>query len=417
LIAAGLLAVAIAVTVVLGGVFSGASGAADVAMHLVYTASTTNDSSISLPTEVKADLEKAGLANQSVALTRIDSTGQTTDSIIDLTPRSGDSPKDPVLKVVDRAIPVIDAKITAIEKTINSSSASSGNRALYAGLTKIDFTGVPTVIVSSGIDLASPDDYRQLKWSVPAQDVVASVKKAGAEAALHGPVTFVMVPTTGAQAQLGEAQREYRERTWNALLTSAGATSVRFLDAAGTATASATPAPTVPVPDLPGTPIPPKKSPADARQVTCTLPASYFVVNTPILINREKTKKDLTTCVADAMASNATFALDGWTSYVGPLDAAGKPTIDSPENRKLSRERVDTIVGLLIKEFGVPPTAITDRIGHGNTDQPDPDPKSPRSQAPPTLPPRPLSSSGSTTRRSKWMKPKAIRTTAAPRTG
>jgi hypothetical protein len=316
------------------------------------------------------------LAHQKVALTRVDSTGQTATSIIDLTPRTGDSPNDPVLKVEDRAIPVIEAKIATLETTINSSSATTGDRALYTGLTKIDFTSVPTTIISSGLDLASPDNFRDLNWSIPPQEVVANVKKADAQAALRGPVTFVVVPTTGAQAQLGQAQKEYRNTVWTALLTSAGATSVTFLDATGTATSSSTPAPTVPVPDMPGTPIPPLKSATDPKKVTCTLSASYFVVNTPILIDTGKTKADLTTCVKDALAAKATFALDGWTSYVGPLDAAGKPAIDSPENRALSDSRVNTIAALLTDEFGVPPASITNRAGHGNTDQPDPDPSS-----------------------------------------
>lgn len=372
---AGVIA-ALAIGGVLVGAFNGVSETSDIALHVVYTAPTANDASIVLPPEVKTDLERVGLAHQKVALTRVDSTGQTTTSVIDLTPRTGDSPKDPALKIDDRAIPVIDAKIAGIEKTVNSSSATTGDRSLYAGLTKIDFTSVPTTIVSSGLDLASPDNFRDLNWSVPTQDVVANVKKAGAEASLHGPVTFVVVPTTGAQAQLGQAQKQYHNQTWTALLTSAGATSVTFLEATGTTASSSVPAPTIPVPAMPDTPIPPQKSVADPKKVTCTLPASYFVVNTPTLIDPEKTKRDLTTCVKDALATNATFILDGWTSYVGPLDAAGKPAVDSPENRALSDARINTIAELIINEFSVPPASITDRRGHGNTDQPDPNPGS-----------------------------------------
>lgn len=368
--------VALAIGGVLIGALTGVTETTDIARHYVYTAPTANDTSIVLPPEVKTDLQSVGLAHQKVALTRIDSTGQTTTSVIDLTPRTGDSPKDPVLTIDDRAIPVIDAKILDIEKTVNSSSATTGDRALYAGLTKIDFTSIPTTVISSGLDLASPDNFRDLNWSVPAQDVVANVKKAGAQASLHGPVTFVVVPSTGAQAQLGQAQKQYHKQTWTALLTSAGATSVTFLDATGTTASSSMPAPAIPVPAMPDTPIAPQKSVTDPKKVTCTLPASYFVVNTPTLIDPEKTKRDLTACVNDALAANATFSLDGWTSYVGPLDAAGKPAVDSPENRALSDARINTIADLIINDFKVPPASITDRRGHGNTDQPDPDPGS-----------------------------------------
>jgi hypothetical protein len=367
---------ALAIGGVLVGALTGVSDSNDIVRRFVYSAPTANDASITFPPEVKTDLESVGLAHQKIALTRVDSTGETTTSVIDLTPRTGDSPKDPVLKIDDRAIPVIDAKIAGIEKTVNSSSATTGDRSLYAGLTKIDFTSVPTTIISSGLDLASPDNFRDLNWSVPAQDVVANVKKAGAQASLHGPVTFVVVPTTGAQGQLGQAQKRYHNQTWTALLTSAGATSVTFLDATGTTASSSMPAPTIPVPAMPDTPIPPKKSVTDPKKVTCTLPASYFVVNTATLIDPEKTKRDLTACVKDALAANATFTLDGWTSYVGPLDAAGRPAVDSPENRALSDARINTIADLIINEFKVPSASITDRRGHGNTDQPDPDPGS-----------------------------------------
>ena len=89
------------------------------------------------------------------------------------------------------------------------------------------------------------------------EEVVANVKKAGALPTLHGPVTFVLVPTAGPQPQLGQAQKNYLKSVWTSLLTAAGATSVRFIDATGTAASSGAPsAPTVPVPGLPVTPIP-----------------------------------------------------------------------------------------------------------------------------------------------------------------
>ena len=74
------------------------------------------------------------------------------------------------------------------------------------------------------------------------------MKKAGALPALHSPVTFVLVPTAGPQLQLGQAQKNYLKAVWTSLLTAAGATSVKFIDATGTASSVAPSAPTVAVP-------------------------------------------------------------------------------------------------------------------------------------------------------------------------
>jgi hypothetical protein len=358
------------------GAFKSISETNAVALQLVYSALTTNESGVALPAAVSNDLLQIGLAHQRIALTRVDSTGEVTTTVIDLTPRTGDSPKDPVLKVTDRAVPAIAAKIAGIEKTINSSPATTGDRALYSGLTKIAFTNAPVTLISSGLDLANPDNFRDLNWTVPAQDVLANVKKAGALAALHGPVTFVVVPTAGSQPQLGQAQKNYRQTVWTALLTGSGATSVTFLDSDGTVASSSTPAPAVTIPGMPGTPIQPARNPANPKTATCTLPSTYFVVNTPKLIDPAKTKQDLTACVRDAQAAGATFALDGWTSYEGTLTSAGKPAIDDPASRKLSDARVRAIADLLVNELGVPRSKITHLTGHGNVDQPNPDPRS-----------------------------------------
>jgi hypothetical protein len=192
-----------------------AGAIAPVARQFVYTACTANDATITLPDVVKNDLLQIGLAHQAIALTRVGFTGEVSTSFIDMTPRTGNSSKDPVLVVTGRAVPAIYAKISAIEKTINSPGTTTcGGRALYAGLTKTDFTGAPVTLISSGIDLASPDDFRALKWSVPPEEVVARVKKSGALPTLHSPVTFVVVPTAGLQTQLGQAQRAGSLAPW-----------------------------------------------------------------------------------------------------------------------------------------------------------------------------------------------------------
>lgn len=349
--------------------------AGPVAGQFVYTARTANDAAITLPAVVQARLRQDGLAHQSIELTRIDYTGTVSTSDVDLTPRTGNSPQDPALKVPGRALPAIDAKISGIEADVNAPSGTAGSRALYAGLTRTDFTGAPVTIISSGIDLADPDDFRSLQWKVPPGDVVADVKNSGDQPALHGPVTFVLVPVAGSQPQLGQAQKSYLKAVWTALLTAAGATSVTFIDAT-TTSAAATVAPKVPpvsLPDLPTTPIPQVPGP---KGVTCTVPQSYFAFNTADLVDPAKTIRDLTPCVTAALAAHATFALDGWTSYEGPLNAAGQPAFNDPENITLSQERVKAIENLLVNDLAVPASAITRTTGHGNLGQPHPDPRS-----------------------------------------
>lgn len=352
------------------GIFKGGTDVVDVVRHIVYTAPTGNAAAISLPASVKADLERVGLAREKVAVTRVDGDGSASTTVVDLTARTGDSPSDPPITVESRALPKINEKIAAIEATLNT-PATSASQSLYTGLTRTEFTTVPTIIVSSGIDLADPVDFRSLAWSTPAAEIITKVKKAGVLPAMHGPVTFVTVPTTGAQPQLGQEEKDYRNDTWRDVLIAAGATSVTFVDPETVTPVAVGPA-AAPVTTLgmPGTPIRPVTPPDDPASVTCSIPGSYFVVNTPTLIDADQTVKDLTGCVTRAVKARAQFKLDGWTSYEGPLTADGKPAEDSRANRTLSQQRVDAIATLLIVKFGVNPLAITQKVAHGNTDQP-----------------------------------------------
>jgi outer membrane protein OmpA-like peptidoglycan-associated protein len=348
-----------------------------VADQIVYTARTANDATIVLPAAVQDKLFQAGLAHQTVELDQVGYTGDVSASYIDMTPRTGPSSTDPPLRVGGRAGPAIDAKISGIQTDVNSPMASTGGgRALFAGLIRTTFSDAPVIIVSSGLDLANPDNFRKLDWSVPAPVVVADVKNAGDLPALHGPVTFVLVPATGAQQQLGQAQKNYIQAIWTALLKAAGATSVTFIDVTQTTAGPAAPsAPSVMIPPLTGTPIP--QVPVGNNKVTCTVPDSYFVFGKAELISPAQTVQNLTQCIDAALAANTTFALDGWASYEGPLNADGQPEFNYPVNQTLSVERVQTIASLLVNQLNVPPSLITHEDGHGNVDQPDPgDPRS-----------------------------------------
>ena len=163
----------------------------------------------------------------------------------------------------------------------------------------------------------------------------------------------------------------YRNAVWNALLTAAGARSVTFTNAnGGPAALHAPSAPTIPVPGPPLTPTGPP------RKAMCKVPASYFVFNRARLIDAATAEQDLTPCISSALAAHATFALDGWASYEGPL-SHGKPAVDYASNLRLSDERVQAVANLLVHRLGVPRSDITRMTGHGNENQPNPNPRSP----------------------------------------
>src|ERR1700722_1862848 len=352
-----------------------AGSASLVADQVVYTARTANDAAVTLPEPVQQQLSSAGKAHQSVAVTEVGYTGHVSTTYLDMTPRTGDSPQDPVLKVAGRAAEAIDAKISGIQTAVNAPGGGNGGRALFLGLTRIDFTSAPVTIVSSGLDLSDPDNFRSLNWQVPPAEIAAQVEKSGDMPALHGPVTFVLVPTTGAQPQLSQDQKDYLKDVWTALLKAAGATSVTFISAealGGTATAPSAPA--VWIPSQPVTPI--AQVHVGPGKVTCTVPDSLFVYGTARLIDANTTVQELSGCIKAALAAHSTFRLDGYASYEGPLNAQGRPATNDPGNVRLSDERVATIANLLVNELNVPRSAITGMTGHGNSDQPDPNPRS-----------------------------------------
>jgi hypothetical protein len=383
-IMAGLLVTVLAVAAVITGgasLFKGANRLASatspvkVAGQIVYTVRTANDSAITLPGVVQGNLVQAGLAHESIELTRVGYTGDVSTSYIDMTPRTGDSSQGPVLKVASRAASAIDAKVSSIQASVSSPGAAVGSQALYVGLTRTSFTGTPVTIISTGLDLANPDNFRSLNWSVPAAVIVAKVEKSGDMPSLHGPVAFVLVPADGPQPQLAQAQKNYLKAVWTALLKAAGATSVTFIDASSTTSGPAAPsAPAVQVPGAPATPV--QQVPAGNGKVTCTVPDSFFTFNTASLADAATTGRYLAPCIKTALAAHATFALDGWTSYEGPLNAGGQPATNEPWNQRLSDERINNVANLLVNELNVPRTDITGMTGHGNLDQPNPNPRS-----------------------------------------
>jgi outer membrane protein OmpA-like peptidoglycan-associated protein len=200
---------------------------------------------------------------------------------------------------------------------------------------------------------------------------VAKVKASGEVADLQqNSLTFVMVPAAGAQTQLRAAQRNYlREQLWSPLLAASNAGPVSFIEAVGQQSAVDVPAPPVPLPNLPGTPVRPMHHPSEPRTTVCNLATStYFVVNQATLVDRAQTKSDLKRCVR-RITENTKVTLDAWTSYDGPLAADGTPIRNN--GVQLSKKRCAVIADLLIR-MGVPAKQIVRQAGHGNADQPNP---------------------------------------------
>ena len=102
--------------------------------QLVYTTRTANDAAITLPSAVQADLTSAAQAHKSVELDRVSYTGNVSTSEVDMTPRTGDSTTNPVLKVPGRIAAAITAKIATIQGDVDAPASGPGGRALYLGL-------------------------------------------------------------------------------------------------------------------------------------------------------------------------------------------------------------------------------------------------------------------------------------------
>ena len=64
IVAAAVVLAALAGVGYAAGIFKGVTDVVDVVRHIVYTAPTGNSSGLSLPSSVKADLQKVGLAQE-----------------------------------------------------------------------------------------------------------------------------------------------------------------------------------------------------------------------------------------------------------------------------------------------------------------------------------------------------------------
>lgn len=348
--------------------------------QVIYTVPTKNDAALVLPQGVRAEFHRIGKRHGSIVVTRIDSDGSATTRLVDLTPRVGGTPDGEVLRVAARASAAVDASLAALARKVNADHARSGDRRLLIGLLKASLTpGVPIYVLSSGLDLAAPDDFRELAFSVSPDELVDQLRSSGELPDLSGAaVTFVLIPTTGDQEQLRRAQRDYVRNVWSGILGAAGAGPVRFVEATGGPSMSEVAAPVITLPALPGTPIEPASPPRSTDVVCAVSSDTYFAPDSAVLLDASATRRALRRCVA-AAGTRTTVTLDAYTAYYGPRHH-GRPARVSSASLRLSAQRAIAVADLLVS-MGVNRGRIVRMTGHGSAGQPYPkDPGSARNR-------------------------------------
>ncbi len=237
---------------------------------------------------------------------------------------------------------------------VNAAAGAGTDRSVLAALNDLDSpAGSPVWVFSPLLDTRAPLDFNELAFDEPPGDVVKEVKKAKALPDLKGrEVSFVINPVAGEQVKLSDLQAGYLHAVWEGLAKAAGAKRVEFFDGTGTTAGQGVgPVVQVPQPDDVSTD-------ATTTEVVCTLPTpALFVINTPNLIDRDKTLQGLKKCLAKA-PENYRVVVEGRTS--GDPSDNGKATVE------LSKQRA-TVVAVLLKELKVPAKAIYKVVGYGRS--------------------------------------------------
>jgi outer membrane protein OmpA-like peptidoglycan-associated protein len=346
--------------------------AREVAAEVLFTAPTANDSRISLA-RLQGVLHAIAQRHQKILVTRVDADGKTSTTTVDLTPRVDDQPGSEILKVQERAEDAIEAILNRLENEMNVQASPPGGRSLFLGLLRAEFLkGVPVYVISSGLDLDDPVDFRKLGFDVPPAQLVEKLTAARQLPNLEGAeVEFILTPSTGQQEQLRQKEKTYVKAVWKALLEAGHASSVDFVEDTGGDSTSTVNAAPVALPPLPGTPIRPVQNSQEPEEWTCEMSAAtYFVPNEAVLLDKARTASDMKDCIA-RVGVNSRVSLDGWTAYLGELDTAGRPKNNPQLNIDLSKERCQAVADLLV-ENGVDHGLITRMTGHGSQDQPYP---------------------------------------------
>ena len=237
---------------------------------------------------------------------------------------------------------------------VNAAAGAGTDRSVLAALNDLDSpAGSPVWVFSPLLDTRAPLDFNELAFDEPPGDVVKEVKKAKALPDLKGrEISFVINPVAGEQVKLSQLQAGYLHAVWEGLAKAAGAKRVEFFDGTGTTAGQGVgPVVQVPQPDDVSTD-------ATTTEVVCTLPTpALFVINTPNLIDRDKTLQGLKKCLAKAPKTYR-VVVEGRTS--GDPSDNGKATVE------LSKQRA-TVVAVLLKELKVPAKAIYKVVGYGRS--------------------------------------------------
>ena len=237
---------------------------------------------------------------------------------------------------------------------INGSHGEGTDRSVLAALNDLASpAGSPVWVFSPLLDTRDPLDFRELAFDEDPAAVVKAVKKAKQLPDLKGrQVSFVINPVAGDQAKLSDLQNGYLHAVWEGLAKAAGAKRVEFFDGTGTTQGQGIgPVVAVPQPDDVSTD-------ATGTEVVCTLPTpALFVINTPNLIDRDKTLQGLKKCLEKA-PENYRVVVEGHTS--------GDPSDNSKGTVELSKQRA-TVVAVLLKDLDVPAKSIYKVVGYGRS--------------------------------------------------
>lgn len=262
------------------------------------------------------------------------------------------TPNTTAIDTTDRAVG--SDQNQAVVDAINGVAGAGDDRSVLAALNDLKSpAGSPVWVFSPMLDTRAPLDFRELAFDEDPAAVVKAVKKAKQLPDLKGrQVSFVINPVAGDQAELSELQTGYLHAVWEGLAKAAGAKRVEFFDGTGTTPGAGTgPTIAIPQPDDVSTQ-------ASTTEVVCVLPTpALFIINTPTLIDRDKTLQGLKKCLAKA-PDNYRIVVEGHTS--------GDPSDNSAGTVALSKQRA-TAVAVLLKDLDVPAKAIYKVVGYGRS--------------------------------------------------
>ncbi len=259
----------------------------------------------------------------------------------------------PNTTAVDRTARAVGAdQNQALVDAINATPGAGEDRSVLAALNDLKSpAGTAVWVFSPMLDTRPPLDFRELAFDEDPAAVVKEVRKAKQLPDLKGrQVSFVINPAAGDQAPLSDLQTGYLHAVWEGLAKAAGAKRVEFFDGIGSTPGQGTgPVVSVPQPDDVSTD-------TSTTAVVCTLPTpALFVINTPNLIDRNRTLQGLKKCVAKA-PENSRVVVEGHTS--------GDPSDNGTATKELSKQRA-TVVAVLLKELDVPAKSIYSVVGYG----------------------------------------------------